>query len=105
MPLNVAQELSNIQDVSVLEEVQLMRRFIESAYQSLTTDEASGAKFKEFGMDANIRSTSLTFLFSFSFLVFIFLFFIFNYFKLEYETYVCITFRWSTNKLVYYLLE
>lgn len=67
MPLNVAQELSNIQDVSVLEEVQLMRRFIESAYQSLTTDEASGAKFKEFGMDANIRSTSLTFLFSSSF--------------------------------------
>lgn len=94
MPLNVAQELSNIQDVSVLEEVQLMRRFIESAYQSLTTDEASGAKFKEFGMDANIRSTSLTFLFSSSF-----------FFKLEYETYVCITFRWSTNKLVYYLLE
>lgn len=95
MPLNVAQELSNIQDVSVLEEVQLMRRFIESAYQSLTTDEASGAKFKEFGMDANIRSTSLTFLFSSSFF----------FFKLQHETYVCITFRWSTNKLVYYLLK
>nr|PNR34699.1 hypothetical protein PHYPA_022597 [Physcomitrium patens] len=41
-------ELNNIQDASVQDEVQRLRRFIESTFQSLTPEEVAGSKFTEY---------------------------------------------------------
>lgn len=50
--LSCLQELKNIQDVSLQEEVHRLRRFIESSFQSLTTEEAAESKFSEYGTEA-----------------------------------------------------
>lgn len=41
-------ELNNIQDVLVQEDIQRLRRFIESSFQSLTSEEVAGSKFTEY---------------------------------------------------------
>lgn len=47
------QELISIQDVSVQEEVQWLRRFTESSFQALIPEEVAGSKFTKYGTVAS----------------------------------------------------
>ncbi len=53
------QELKNIQDSSIVDKVLKMRRFIEMAFQALTVEERSRAKFNDFGMDGSLHEFQL----------------------------------------------
>lgn len=57
VPIFLIQELNNIQDVLVQEDIQRLRRFIESSFQSLTSEEVAGSKFTEYGRCRSLKPT------------------------------------------------